>query len=760
MKFVFLLVLLFCFNFISAQSLTLGFLKHDDSNISSSFIDDLKSELNYLISDKKIEIIHLTSVSDAHKNLRNIDYYIIAGKDYLINIHDFHYIDKPVISTEILFERLLTDKLSLDNLYIFRYNVDDLEKYINVLAKFSQNNIVNFIVPGSFIDLNDAYEQFTKQIKSDKNITVNTINVNDDLNIIKNNIMQNKDFVYIFDRNYHYDKVNAIIDFCLKNNIPAYTVVSDHKEAANFLLYKKTNTYKEITRKIAVLINNIERNLPVNLTDIIIHDDFYFNNNIAQKINFMYPHELFPIIRVIEQDDVSVDILSLKDGLKMIINENKQIESASKQILINQLQKNITKSNYYPNVSLGGSHFRTQSDISRSSFGLIPEHKTNLTVGVQTVIFNDKLNALSKIDDKNIEISNLDKKNTVNNVLNIYGNLYFQLLKLNELRKINSHNIERIKSNLNHSETGHRIGNIQKEEVLRWRAELGKNKAELIDIDKNISALKQTINVLLDRPVDYNFKPKSIHFENPVFFKSVISIINTHSSFNERNKLRNYLIDVAFKNNFTLSTINKYINMKNIEYKTVSREYYIPEVSAGIEYEYVIDERRHSPLKSLSDALSSHEINFSLPETDEHNFTGMIKFSLPLFDGFRKRNQLEKITNEIEILENKKYLLKQRITNDITRLVNEIYYIHSQIRWTQYTRNSSQDAYNRIRSKYEAGVIGITTLIDIQQTLLISENYNIITEFDFFSKLFEIHYYMNTISKILEPDLFNEIWNF
>tara|TARA_R110002049_G_scaffold234642_1_gene407893 strand:+ start:1729 stop:2664 length:936 start_codon:yes stop_codon:yes gene_type:complete len=155
--------------------------------------------------------------------------------------------------------------------------------------------------------------------------------------------------------------------------------------------------------------------------------------------------------------------------------------------------------------------------------------------------------------------------------------------------------------------------------------------------------------------------------------------------------------------NLEYQQLDKSLELSIIDQKLIKAEYF-PTLSANFGYNY------------LGQANEFGDFN---PDIYQGQWSGTwgLSMSIPIFDGFQRRNRLKQKEFATEQLELDRETLKLNITKDFGDAKEQLILSNSQIESQESNMALAQENYTGIKTSYNEGVANLTELLDSEFAL-------------------------------------------
>ena len=300
---------------------------------------------------------------------------------------------------------------------------------------------------------------------------------------------------------------------------------------------------------------------------------------------------------------VTAQTLSVDEAVRIALENKASITNAERDVKISQLNRNSSAALLLPSISASNSYRETTYGNSILTGGESYSGGVNLSQSLFN--FGGKVNSVRQ-SDNSYQISRIQKRETTSRViLNVYT-YYYQYLKDSELYEIAKEDLELSKRQLDLVKQQFDLGAVSKTDYLKATVRYGTARS-----------------TLLNRELSFNNSFKNL--------RNSMGLIGSDISISLPKKVEINLIIPSFDEAYQLMLSNS--PSLNILDKRVTS------AKIGVKQSWA------SSLPSLSmnlgyNATSSDQITKQYFE-DNYIKSANLTLSIPLFNGFRKRNDIK-----------------------------------------------------------------------------------------------------------------------
>ncbi|MCB9206485.1 MAG: TolC family protein [Ignavibacteriales bacterium] len=325
------------------------------------------------------------------------------------------------------------------------------------------------------------------------------------------------------------------------------------------------------------------------------------------------------------------------------------------------------------------------------------EHETKISL-VQP-IFQPAIYFNYKIQDKMLELSELEKNNYARNLVAEIKKAYFNFLKTKSIQQIYENTMELLKENLRVNESLFKNDKVTIDVVYRAKAEISEIEQKLFDAKKNNELSGSYLNFILNRELDSE-------------------IIFDTSSFSQRLNIdfeKSY--ETAVKHREELKQLDLVAEVFS-DKESIQLSKYLPGISFAADY-----------------GFQGEKYQF---DKDHDYWMASVVLQWNLFNGLRDYSQKEQAEIERKKVETQKEELKKQIALQIREAYKNYESAFKSIKSAQEMHVSLKSSFRIIDKKYKEGMISYIEFLDARNKLTQSEIGEVLAVYDFQQKIAEL----------------------
>lgn len=406
---------------------------------------------------------------------------------------------------------------------------------------------------------------------------------------------------------------------------------------------------------------------------------------------------------------INAQTLSVDEAVRIALENKAAITNAEKDVRIAQLNRNSSAALLFPSISASNSFRETTYGNSISSDGELYSGGVNLSQSLFN--FGGKVNSVRQ-SDNSYQISKIQKRETTSRIiLNVYT-FYYQYLKDSELFDIAKEDLQLSKRQLNLVKQQFDLGAVSKTDYLKATVRYGTAKS-----------------TLLNRELNFNNSFKNL--------RNSMGLIGTDTQISLPEKVEINLIIPTFSEAFQLMILNS--PSLNILDKRITS------AKIGVKQSWA------SSLPSLNmslgyNATSTNQISKQYFE-DNYIKSANLTLSIPLFSGFRKRNDIK--ISKLQLLQQQSSYstAKKDAEVDLYSLLNRLNNYEELIPIQEEVLFSAEEDLRLAQQKYELGSADILELLDAQLAVIQASSSLVTTKYDAAIQLATLDNLIGTLDK-------------
>ena len=534
------------------------------------------------------------------------------------------------------------------------------------------------------------------------------------------------------------DSINYSLKIC-KDDCENFLNTSDEKLIILNKSEKINQSKNNYTISYNQILNTYDENRLIRAVSLGIFE--FLKEN--KKLNSVYIENINQSLKEIVKENPNTKKLDLKDIFSLALENNIQIQQNKNNSKIDILNTNESKSAYKPQVDFYSNLIQIDADRAKYSNGLYSEGSLEAGIKLTQVIYSDKIL-------KNIEIKKLLELSNTNSIKASNDETLYKVLLtyLNVLKASNYNDIIKIKynfisQNLNFAKQRVEIGVQDRSDIYRWESEIANVNIEFTNSKKELNFLKVELASLLQINKEFSFVPYGLD-------SNIFKLINDDAiNYISNKKVQKMFLDDIIYSHSRLKQIDELINVKNKELKMNKSSRYLPSIA--------FEGSAKKILNRYAEGANTARY------WDDNEYQALINLTLPLYEGGAKSIGIQR--NEIELLNLKlqyndvKNLIEKNVEQDYDSLLKS----YEKISYSKTSLEFSKKNYDLIQDKYKNGKENIISLLDAQNSYIVSKLSENISIIDYLQDLSSIYFFSGKLEILIDEnkkiDIENKILN-
>lgn len=225
-------------------------------------------------------------------------------------------------------------------------------------------------------------------------------------------------------------------------------------------------------------------------------------------------HKIIVLVVGLSSGLYAQSLLTIEEAIKIGLEKNHSVLMVKNDQEIAKLQNNFGNAGMSPTVSVNANlNLATINSYQEFSTGIIQErigaqsNNTGASVNVGWMIFDGlKMFAVKKRLGLNEQLSAIELKQQMENTVYEIVSAYYSVVKTNELIKAAKQNLSIYEERKKLAKLKYEIGSDSKVDVLLSQSNENKAKSAIVQLELQLLNAKTKLNVLLNKPVDTDFK--------------------------------------------------------------------------------------------------------------------------------------------------------------------------------------------------------------------------------------------------------------
>lgn len=431
--------------------------------------------------------------------------------------------------------------------------------------------------------------------------------------------------------------------------------------------------------------------------------------------------------------------LSLQESIESAINNNKELLTEQKSQEIAVWQRRNVFTNFLPTINLNTSAVRIDASsyedatevfeipvLSRDPANPFTDYyvpfsaaalqgihqtsyRTNITV-TQPLFLGGKIALSYRISGLAADISEKNYEQKKNEVVYQTVYLYFNILKLQELREITLKSIESANIQLTNIKQKKELGMARRADVLQWRVRLKEHHQTLIEIEDNIKVLTDLWNTTIGKP---DSRPAAINTDRIL---ETVSSLAEYDPQRQEEHIQDIIRQVKQDSPLlSMTNISKDINRLNYR---IAQGNFLPNLN--LQFNYEIDD--------------GETLDFG--GNKSWNIAAVL--SIPIFSGGANYTQLQIARKELRKAEISSAAAADMLQNEANRLARNQFRNAKAVKNSELNLELTKQNYNNLMELFAQEMLTSGELLDAESMLRAGQMQYITSIYDFIIAQYEL----------------------
>ncbi|MAD41432.1 MAG: hypothetical protein CL623_03470 [Arcobacter sp.] len=520
------------------------------------------------------------------------------------------------------------------------------------------------------------------------------------------------------------DKIAYNIEECDEN---CKKNISNYFNKNKIVLLNSRKKYERITNLYIISYNSLlskyEKDIFIRTSALAIFE--YLKEEIKTKSIYLENKE-----KLSTDTTVELKKLDLKDVFSLAFKNSLQIQQNENSLLINKLNINSAKSDYKPNISLFTNYTQIDEDRAKYSGGIYSEGTFNAGLKLSQLIYSNDVIQNINISKTIFKATKQETKALNDEIMYKLTLIYLNIIKAKKYNEIINIKRDFISQNLEFSKQRVSIGVQDRSDIYRWESELANADIELSQSKKSLNSLKIELANILQIENNLDFKEYGMNSELfKILQEDAIEYIKD-------KKVQESFTDELVFTHSRLKQLKELKEAKDKELNMNKDSRYLPTIVFAGSATKIVD--RFGEASDL--------------EKYDKEYEAIINLNLPLYEGGIKNNKIERNSIELINLKLKYNETKNLIIQNVKKNYESIKSSYEKIKFARISQNSSEKNFELIQDKYKNGKENIISLLDAQNSYIVSRLNLNISIIDYLVDLSSIYFFSGKIDILVNKD--------
>jgi outer membrane protein TolC len=497
-----------------------------------------------------------------------------------------------------------------------------------------------------------------------------------------------------------------------EQGIPSLSVTgSTYLERGATITFTPSRAFQQVARQVAVrVVKATEEN---SLYDVLAVTDKPERNPIINmeglRLTGHFPQwdELDNAI-LLNVSKIPGEELTLHKAIALALENNLQGKITDQDLRIAEKDIRIAQANILPQIEASGTAVQLSENLVESAMGQKGEFTITGSVSLKQIIYSEAAYAniaLKKLMAENAKQSN--RQTILDIVLNV-SEAYISLLFAKNNLQIKNENIGATLQNLELAKAKEKSGEGSVSDVNRWTSELNIGKMDLNDAQARYKAAMYRLNEQLDQPVGNSIAtPDSVDVSKTILqHQHILDFYFSNPLLSE--KYADFLMNemMAYSPELEqLATAGEIVDRQKL---MKIRQMYLPEVAlvGSADQAFVREGVIRNPQLPVP------------PPPDDITWNLGLRVSIPIFEGGRKKNEIQKAAIEQEKIAWQKEDLLNKLEMGIRSNVQFLQTSYREMELAENAARAAKENFHTTQDAYAQGMANVAQLTDAQSVMI------------------------------------------
>lgn len=583
---------------------------------------------------------------------------------------------------------------------------DDMHSFARI---FEARNLA-VIIPR---ELYSEFQILTTYLKADENtFEVSFVPVGENENPV-NQLPPGTDAVMVFPLVQHSAAATeAIFSSLNENSIPSLSVNgATYLELGATITFTPQFTFQQLARQVAVRVlkasegtslgdvssmtDESERTPIVNMQSLRLTERFPQWSDLANAV-------LLNVAKMPGEE------LTLHQAIALALENNLLGKMNDQDLLMAEKDIRIAKANVLPQVEVSGMGVQLSENLVESSMGQKGEYTITGSVSLKQVIYSEAAYANIALKKLMAESTKQGNRQTTLDIVLDVSQAYISLLFAKNNLQIKNENVNATLKNLELARAKEKSGEGSVSDVNRWISELNLGRMDLNDAEAGYKAAMYRLNELLNQPVGNTIAtPDSADVgETVIHNQQILDLYFNNQNLTE--KYAGFLINEMLTHSPELQQLATAGEMVNRQKSMKIRQMYLPEVAliGSADQAFVREGVIRHPQLPVP------------PPPDDITWNLGLRVSIPIFEGGRKRNEMQRATIEQDKIAWQKNDLLNKLEAGIRSNVQFLQASWREMELSENAVRAAVENFHTIQDAYAQGMVNVAQLTDAQSVMI------------------------------------------
>lgn len=400
--------------------------------------------------------------------------------------------------------------------------------------------------------------------------------------------------------------------------------------------------------------------------------------------------------------------LTLHQAIALALENNLLGKITDQDLLMAEKDIRIAKANILPQVEVSGMGVQLSENLVEASMGQRGEYTITGSVSLKQVIYSEAAYANIALKKLMAESTKQGTRQTTLDIVLNVSQAYISLLFAKNNLQIKNENVSATLKNLELAKAKGKSGEGSVSDVNRWISELNLGRMDLNDAEAGYRAAMYRLNELQNQPIGNTIAtPDSADIGKTIIHNQEI----LDSYFNNPNlteKYAGFLINEMLTHSPELQQLATAGEMIDRQKSMKIRQMYLPEVAliGNADQAFVREGVIRNPQLPVP------------PPPDDITWYLGLRVSIPIFEGGRKRNEVQRASIEQDKIAWQKDDLLNKLETGIRSNVQFLQASYRELELSKNAANAAEKNFYTIQDAYAHGMVNIAQLTDAQSVMI------------------------------------------
>lgn len=496
----------------------------------------------------------------------------------------------------------------------------------------------------------------------------------------------------------------------------------------------------DMTRRARRVASNMQRilrgeeagSIPVDFSSA---PQLIINMATARAIGFYPNWKTLTEAVLLNQEEVKTGrTLSLASSAREAVRANLELKVAGKEVESGKQEVKKARANLLPQVEASATGALIKKETAEASFGQQAERQIDGSLKFSQLLYSESAHANLSIQ-KHLQAAREDDRRSVElDIALEAATAYLNVLRAQALSRIQRGNLKLTVSNLELARLRESVGASGRSDVYRWESEVATSRKNVIGANAQVEVAKIEMNRVLNRPLEEPFATEETAIDDPILLtgdKKIFAYLDNPRTF---GIFRDFMVQEGVNAAPELQQLDAAIAAQRRAKTATSRAFWMPTVALQAKVNNVFSRRGAG-----SDGIKlPPSIPLTFPSAQDLNWNVGVQIALPLFTGLHRIAEDQQARVELDRLALEREAAQLAISQRIRSTMHIAGASYAGIEQARAASEAARKNLELVTDAYRSVAVSIITLIDAQNSALISEQAAANAAYDFMLDLMNV----------------------